>query len=238
MSKAAWLVGKQEDPSRTEVNVAAAETALVVGGEIIEQRELSTAHPELKEAVADRGGGHAHSIKRSVAGCDVDIAARVSGQPGAAHPDAAQAAIRRRIENTYLRKRGRIEGKHPTVIGERIAVRSVGDEYCSVHQQEPRPIELPQRDRLARCRRASKDELAAGASVAGPCNSSGDDHRARRLFRAGRDVERVQAMDEDATFLRIRLDVHGSGRRVNDRSAGDPHLWSQVAAADVRTAAQ
>src|SRR5712664_1391336 len=233
MSKAAWLVGKQEDPSRTEVNVAAAETALVIGSKIIEQRELSTAHPELKEAVADRGGGHAHSIKGSVAGCDIDIAARVSGQPRAAHPDAAQPAIRRRIENAYLRKRGRIEGKYPAMIRPTVAMRCIADINCPVQQQEPRPIELPQRDPLARCRRASKDELAAGASVAGTCNSSSDDDQARRLFRAGRDVERVQAMDEDATFLRLRLDVHGSSCRVNDRSAGNPHLWNQVAAADV-----
>src|SRR6266436_768862 len=184
MSKAAWLVGKQEDPSRTEVNVAAAETALVVGGEIIEQRELSTAHPELKEAVADRGGGHAHSIKRSVAGCDVDIAARVSGQPGAAHPDAAQPAIRRGIENAYLCKRGCIEGKHPAMIRPTVAMRCIAEKDRPIHQKQPRAVQLA---------KGVKGNLTSDAPVAGSRNRRRDDNRTGGLFRASRDVERVQA---------------------------------------------
>ncbi len=81
MRKAARLVWEEQDTPRTKVQIDAVEIALVGRGEIIEQGELSTAHPELEKAVADCGGGHVHCIKRSVPGCDIHIAARVRGQP-------------------------------------------------------------------------------------------------------------------------------------------------------------
>ena len=109
-----------------------------------------------------------------------------------------------------------------------VAIRRVAEKDRPIHQKQRRPVQLA---------KGVEGNLAPDAPVASSRNRRRDDDRARGLFRAGGDVERVQAMDEDAAFLRVRFDVHGSGCRVNDRSAGDPNLRNQVGAADVRAAA-
>ncbi len=221
MRKAAGLIGEQEDAARGDVKVDAVEKTLVGGREIIEQRELTAADPELENAVAECGCGHVHSIKRSVTCGDVHIAAGVGGQSCTAHPDAAQPPVWRRIEHSCLRKRRCIVGKYPAVIWESVAMRRVAEKERSVHKKQPWPVQLV---------KVAKGNLAPDTSVARSGNR-GRDHR------ASGDVDRVQTMDEHAAFLRLRLDVHGSGYRVNDGGAGDSYLWNDVAAAGVQAAA-
>ncbi len=186
--------------------------------------------------------GKATRVQRQVKGTvriqEENIALRIPGQAGAAHPHRALAvakvgtgrAIGRQVQYAGLLQRGFAIGHQPTGIGIIVAMRSPCQVNLSVHQQQA----------YALCVLGRVEDLhSVGGTVTGPGEGGLNLRGAARQLRARSEVQRMQPLViVAARILRHRDKKDGSVaavRPVDYRSVGNSNLRRDLAAAMIVT---
>src|SRR4029077_16265898 len=122
----------------------------------------------------------------------------VRGNSCAAHPKAAESAIRSGNENSLLCKCRSVISKQPAVVRTVIAMGGESNVNFSIQEQHPRATVLRQ-SKLA------ENQLIAirtwDAAIASAADGRVDDHRPGRFLNAGGDVDSVQPVNEGAILF-------------------------------------
>src|SRR5689334_18317316 len=96
VSRARNQVRKQKRSTRTEIDISAVQAHLIEGRKIVRHSERAGGG-EFEDSVAEIGTARI-AVELPVAGYDVDVALRIRGGRGAAHPQRALKRVRRKVE--------------------------------------------------------------------------------------------------------------------------------------------
>jgi len=122
-----------------------------------------------------------------------------------------------------LRQRGRVEAHDPSVVRQRVFVAGPRDEDDAVRQGE--------RGALVFHPGVERHHLAGRAGNGVECGSvhrGGNGDWASGSLAAGRDVERVHALDVGAVLLGPRDQIHRRGGSIDDRRALDADVAEDI----------
>ena len=234
----ARLVWQHDHAARAEVQITRCQSGLIPGGEEVRHAHAITGR-ELQDAVTIGGLLRSGDVEGPVASRHIDAAGLIGGRAGAGHPDAAQSAVRRGVEDGDLVQRRGVVPDEPSVIRTVVAVRGPRDVDHAVQEQETASVVVPQgieEDFVADAPGA--DAVDGGTAIPRPHaeSSISDGHRPAKLLRARGNVEGMEPLHivgaVDSDFLRFRDDVQGPGLVVDDGSTGDADFGHHVTAFD------
>ncbi len=204
-------------PAGTEVDVVHVERRPVRRRERAGHAERRGAefHEAIGEA-GDRSAAVVHAVARRV----VNGAARIDDRPAAGLPDAAEAAVGRRIEDAGLVERRLVVGHRPAMVRPRVAVTRPAD-------VDGRASEAESRSLVVLLRVEVDDAAARIVAIAG--DARGNHLRAARAIAAVGDADAAQALDEGrSSFDGSGDEVHRASGAVDDRRPDDTDVAAEV----------
>ena len=171
--RASRQIGQQEDAPGGEIQIVQIEIVLIVGREVVGQREGAAGrHAELDNALAKL----VRAVERPVSSGETGVAVGVGSEPGPTHPDAAFGAIGGVVEGPLLGQGAGAVRYHPAMIRIVIAKRRPPHDDVAVIEEQARARVLRQGIELDR---------AAARAGAGAGDAGLNHHRSAELLRAG-----------------------------------------------------
>ena len=210
------LLGEQHRAPGAQVAVAAVQLRLVPRSELVLDGHDPAAHA-VSHGVGIGGGGRIAAVP----GHDEHSAVGIGGvvhlgrQTGAAHPDAAAAAVRAGAVDIDLLQRRGVVREDPPMPRPVVAHRTESDINDAVEQEKARALVMERR---------VEGQNPSAAPAAGAGHRPLDHDGGAELLGAGGDIESVQPKDVAGALGLGAGQIHGVGRQIYDRSSEDAQV--------------